>query len=41
MLELKMVLTMTARVFEIKSAWDEWDRLHTTNSPKKVNGDRA
>ena len=40
-LELKMVVTMTAREFEIKSAWDERDRLHPTNSPKTVNGDRA
>ena len=41
MLELKIVLTMTAREFDIKSVYDEWDRLHPTNSPKMLNGDRA
>ena len=41
MLELKMVLAMTAREFEITSAWDEWDRLHPRKGPKKVDGDRA
>ena len=41
MLELKMVLTMTAREFEIKTVWDEWDKLHPRKGPKTVNGDRA
>ena len=41
MLELKIVLAMTAREFDIKSVYDEWDRLHPTNSPKMLNGDRA
>ena len=41
MLELRLVLTMTAREFEIKSVYNEWDSLHPTNGPKTVNGDRA
>ena len=41
MLELKIVLTMTVREFEIKSVYDEWDRLHPTKGPKTLNGDRA
>jgi len=41
MLELKMVLTMTAREFEVKSVYDEWDTLHPRKGPKTVSGDRA
>ena len=41
MLELKLVLAMTAREFEIKSVYDEWDRLHPSSGTKTVNGDRA
>ena len=41
LLELKMVLTMTAREFEITSVWDEWDKMHPRKGPKTVNGDRA
>lgn len=41
MLELKLVLIMTAREFEVKSVYDEWDRLNPTNGTKTVNGDRA
>ena len=41
MLELKLVLIMTAREFEIKSAYDDWDRSHLKNGPKTVSGDRA
>ena len=41
MLELKLVLTMTAREFEIKTVYDEWDRLHPRRGPKIVSGDRA
>ena len=40
-LEIRLVLTMTAREFEIKSVYNEWDSLHPTNGPKTVNGDRA
>ena len=41
MLELRLVLAMTAREFEIKSVYHEWDGLHPINGPKSVNGDRA
>ncbi|TVY23575.1 Cytochrome P450 monooxygenase [Lachnellula hyalina] len=41
MLELKIVLTITAREFDIKSVYDEWDRLHPTKALKTLNGDRA
>ena len=41
MLEIRLVLTMTAREFEIKSVYNEWDSSHPTNGPKMVNGDRA
>lgn len=39
--ELKIILIMTAQEFEIKSVYDEWDRLHSRNGPKTVSGDRA
>lgn len=41
MLELKMVLAMTTREFEIKSSYEEWDVLKPSRGPKTVNGDRA
>ena len=41
MLELKLVLIVTAREFEIESVYDEWDRLHPSKGPKRVSGDRA
>jgi cytochrome P450 len=41
MLELKIVLAMTAREFDIRSVYDEWDRLHPTQGLKTLNGDRA
>ena len=41
MLELKLVLIMTVREFEIKSAYEEWDRLNPSKGQKRVNGDRA
>ena len=41
MLELKIVLIMTAREFDIQSVYDEWDRLNPRNGAKTVNGDRA
>ena len=40
-LELKLVIAMTVREFEIKSVYDEWDKLHPSKGPKTVNGDRA
>lgn len=41
MLELKMVLAMTTREFDIKSMYEEWDSLKPGRGPKTVNGDRA
>ena len=41
MLELKLVLVMTVREFEIKSVYDEWDVLDPARGTKTVNGDRA
>lgn len=43
MLEVKMVLAVTVRRFQVRSAYDEWDRLHWGNrsGSKMVNGERA
>ncbi|MCJ1381835.1 hypothetical protein MMC17_004946 [Xylographa soralifera] len=41
MLELKIVLIMTAREFAITTVYEEWDTLHPMKGPKHVNGDRA
>ena len=41
MLELKLVLVLTAREFVIESVYDEWDRLHPRSGPKTLDGDRA
>ena len=41
MLELKIVLIMTAREFDIKTVYEEWDTLHPRKGPKHVSGDRA
>ena len=41
MLELKIVLIMTAREFDIKTVYDEWDMLHPRKGPKHMGGDRA
>lgn len=41
MLELRLILVMTARGFEVQSVYDEWDRLNPTNGTKTMNGDRA
>ncbi|MCJ1313402.1 hypothetical protein MMC25_007080 [Agyrium rufum] len=41
MLELKLVLVMTAREFNIRSAYEEWDQLHPCKGPKTIDGDRA
>jgi cytochrome P450 len=41
MLELKLVLVMTARGFEVKSVYDEWDKSNPINGTKRLNGDRA
>ena len=41
MLELKIVLILTAREFKISSVYEEWDRLHPSEGPKTVDGERA
>lgn len=41
MTELKMVLALTARDFEMKEAFDEWDAVHKPKGVKTVNGERA
>lgn len=41
MLEIKIVLVMTARVFEIKSAYEKWDRQHFKTGQRTLGGDRA
>ncbi|TVY52005.1 putative sterigmatocystin biosynthesis P450 monooxygenase [Lachnellula cervina] len=39
LLELRIVLTITAREFNIKSVYVEWDKLHPTKAVKTLNGD--
>ncbi|KAF3069067.1 hypothetical protein GL218_08063 [Daldinia childiae] len=41
MLDVKITLALTVREFEIKHAYDEWDRLHPTSKVKSVNSERA
>jgi sterigmatocystin biosynthesis cytochrome P450 monooxygenase len=41
MLELRIVLVMTAREFDIVTVYEEWDTLHPKKQPRHVNGDRA
>lgn len=41
MSELKIVLAMTAREFDFKDAYEEWDRLHPSKHVKTALGDRA
>ncbi|KAK7745730.1 hypothetical protein SLS62_009611 [Diatrype stigma] len=40
-LELKVVLVMTARMFDITPAYDQWDELHPKKGIKTVEGDRV
>ncbi|KAI0431594.1 cytochrome P450 [Xylaria sp. FL1042] len=40
-LELKVALVMTARMFDITPAYDEWDKLYPRKSVKSVDGNRA
>ncbi|KAI4282001.1 MAG: hypothetical protein L6R38_003258 [Xanthoria sp. 2 TBL-2021] len=40
-LELKLVLAMTLRKFNVDSAYDEYDKVRARKSPKTVDGDRA
>lgn len=41
MLELRVVLALTIREFDIVGAYDEWDRMHPGKRIKKVSGERA
>lgn len=40
-LELKLVVVMTARKFDVSPTYDEWDRLNPNKGPKTVDGERA
>lgn len=40
-LEFKVALVMTARMFDIAPAYDQWDKLHPREGIKTVEGDRA
>ena len=40
MLEVKSVLILTCREFDITAAYDEWDLEHPKGGPKTVKGDR-
>lgn len=41
MAELKIVLALTARDFDVKEAFDEWDSVNKPKGVKTVNGERA
>ena len=41
LLELKLVMVMTLRNFNIAASYDVWDQVHRTKEPKTVNGERA
>ena len=41
LLELKVVMVMTLRSFNITASYDVWDRVHGTKEPKTVNSERA
>ena len=41
LLELKLVLILTAREFVIRSVYDEWDQSHPRSGAKTLDGDRA
>ncbi|KAL8726425.1 MAG: hypothetical protein Q9181_006054 [Wetmoreana brouardii] len=41
MLELKLVLALTLRKFNVESAYDEYDKIQARKGPKTVDGDRA
>jgi hypothetical protein len=41
MLDVKTVLVMTIREFDIHSAYEEWDQVHLKQGIKSVNGERA
>jgi cytochrome P450 len=41
LLELKIALVMTVRMFDITLAYEEWDKLHPRKGIKTVDGNRA
>ena len=41
MLEMKCVVAMVAREFEVHAAFAEWDRAHPPKGPTTVDGERA
>jgi len=38
---MKAIVAMTAREFNIRAAYDEWDVSHPTEKPKRVGTERA
>ena len=40
-LDIKVVLALTVREFDIRDAYKEWDKLHPSKHIKTVNGERA
>jgi hypothetical protein len=40
-LELEIVLVMTAREFEVRSVYNQWDKLHPKKEPKTLSRDRV
>lgn len=41
MLELRVVLSLTVREFDIEEAYGDWDRMYPTQEKIKVDGERA
>ena len=41
MLEIKLVMVMTLREFDIKTSYEEWDRANGKPGPRTVGGERA
>lgn len=41
MTELRVILACTARQFDFKPAYDEWDKLHPSNSLRTYRGERV
>ena len=41
MLEIRIVMAMTVRQFDVKGAYGEWDGLHPREGPATVDGERA
>ena len=41
MIEMKVVMIMTLRRFDLSSVYEEWDRVNLCTDPRTVNGERA